>query len=222
MSIHDQNGIRDDQISLEYIKFEIRQFSITFSENLSKSLIVEGEILGKELKNFKKCSSSYFDNEDYLACKTKLDKIYDKKVESLRIRSKCDWYGKGEKSTKFVFTLEKRHAIQNRIKTLVVNDEVVKEQTEINKNLYSFYQKLFSKNDNISIQKVLQYLQDKNLSKLNDDQYALCEKDGTEEEIKHEFNKMEISKSPGNDGLTKELYETFWHHLKVLCFCHLK
>ena len=38
LRILDQNGIKDDQISWEYIKFEIRQFSITFSKNLSNSL----------------------------------------------------------------------------------------------------------------------------------------------------------------------------------------
>ena len=31
--------------------------------------------------------SSYFDNEDYLACKTKLDKIYDKRVEVLELEA---------------------------------------------------------------------------------------------------------------------------------------
>ena len=119
---------------------------------------------------------------------------------------------KREKSTKFFLTFEKRHTIQNQIKTLV-NDEVVKEQTEINKYLYSFYQKLFSKNNDISRQKVLQYLQDKNLPKLNYDQCVLCEKDVTEGEAKH---KIEINKSPGNDGLTKEFYKGFWGHVKVL------
>ena len=44
--------------------------------------------------------------------------------------------------------------------TLVVNDEVVKEQTEINKNLYSFYQKFFSK---IATFLDKRYLQDKYL-----------------------------------------------------------
>ena len=83
LSILDQNSIRDDQIRWEFIKFEIRQFSITFSKNLSKSLNAEREILEKELKDFEKSGSSYFDNEDYLACKTKLDQIYDKKVEDL-------------------------------------------------------------------------------------------------------------------------------------------
>ena len=70
--------------------------SDNFSKNLSKSLNAEEEILEKELKYFEKSSSSYSDNDDYLACKTKLDKIYDKKVEGLRITSKCDCHEKGE------------------------------------------------------------------------------------------------------------------------------
>ena len=101
------------------------------------------------------------------------------------------------------------------MKTLVVNDEVVKEQTEINKDLYSFYQFFFSKNNEICRQKVLQYLEGKSLPKLDDDECALSEKDIIEEEVKRELNKMEISKSPGNDVLTKEFYEAFWDHLKV-------
>ena len=68
----------------------------------------------------------------------------------------------------------------------------------------------------------MQYLQDKSLSRLKDDQCVLCEKDITEEEVKHELNKMEINKSPGNDGLTKEFYEAFWITVKFLSFCHLK
>ena len=115
------------------MKFEIRQFSITFSKNLSKFLNAKGEILERELKDFEKSASSYFNNDDYLACKTKLDKIYNKKLEGLRIRSTCDWFEKGEKSTKFFLTLEKRHTIiQNQSKTLAVDGEVVKEQPQIN------------------------------------------------------------------------------------------
>ena len=85
--------------------------------------------------------------------------------------------------------MAKRHSIQNQIKILVVNDGVVKEQIDINNNLYSFYQKLFSKNNGISTKKVFQYLKDRSLPKLNDDQCALCEKD-IREEVKHELNKM--------------------------------
>ena len=59
---------------------------------MSNSLNAKGEIFEKELKDYKKSGSTYFDNEDYIACKTKLDKIYDKEVELFRIRSKGEWY----------------------------------------------------------------------------------------------------------------------------------
>ena len=121
--------------------FEIRQFSINFSKNLSKTLNAEREILEKDLKSSENSGSSYFDNEDHLAGAARLDKIQDKKAEGLRIRSKYDWPKKGEKSTKFFLKLEKRHGIQNQVKSLVVNDKVAKGQAHINKNLYSFYQR---------------------------------------------------------------------------------
>ena len=148
------------------------------------------KLLKRCQKNFEKSGSRYFDNEDYLACITKLDEIYDKKVVGLRIRSKYEWYEKGEKPTKFFLNLEKRHTIQNEVKSLVVNDKVVKEQTDINKNLFFFNKSFLPKNNDISRQKVLQYLQDKSFPKLNDDQCALCGKDITEEEVKHELNKI--------------------------------
>ena len=37
----------------------------------------------------------------------------------------------------------------------------------------------------------------------------------TEEEVRHELNKMEIKKSPGNDDIRKEFSETFRNHVKV-------
>ena len=118
--------------------------------------------------DFEKSSSSYESyegNENYLTCKIKLDNIFDRRVESPRIRSKCNWYKNVEKSTKFFLSLEKRHAIQNQIKILVVYDEVVKDQIEINKNLNSFYRNGFSKNNDVSRQN----LSRRQKPKLNED-----------------------------------------------------
>ena len=39
--------------------------------------------------------------------------------------------------------------------------------------------------------------------------------DVIEEEVKRESNKMETNKSPRNDGLTKEFFETFYDNVKV-------
>ena len=64
-------------------------------------------------------------NEDnlskYNSVKNELDEVYDHIVERTRIRSKCDWYEHGEKSTIFFFlNLEKQRGSQNTIKNLLL------------------------------------------------------------------------------------------------------
>ena len=51
-------------------------------------------------------------NEYYLECKQKLQNIYNKKGNGIRIRSKCNSYENGKKSTKFFLNLEKYCATQ--------------------------------------------------------------------------------------------------------------
>ena len=51
---------------------------------------------------------------------------------------------------------------------------------------------------------------DVDISKLSQNQAKLCEENLTEKDLYSSLKSMLIDKSPGNDGLTKELYETFW------------
>ena len=55
----------------------------------------------------------------YNSVKNGLDEIYDHIAEGTRIRSKCDWYEHGEKSTTFFLNLEKQRGSQNTIKNLL-------------------------------------------------------------------------------------------------------
>ena len=72
--------------------------------------------------------------------------IDDLKLEGLRIRSKCNWYENGEKSSKFFLNLEKHRATQNQIRLLKIGEKEIKDQSEILQNLYQFYEELYSKN----------------------------------------------------------------------------
>ena len=58
----------------------------------------------------------------YDSVKNELDEIYDHIAEGIRIRSKCDRYEHGEKSTKFFLNLEKQRGSQSIIK-LVIDDK---------------------------------------------------------------------------------------------------
>ena len=116
------------------------------------------------------------------------------------------------RSTKFSLTLEKRYAFKNKIKTLIVNDEVVKEQTEINKNLYYFYQNLFSKNNDISRQKVCNIYKIKTFWNRMTINVLFAKRMLTEEEVKDWLNK--INKSHRNHHLKKKFMTLFGIPLK--------
>ena len=101
-----QDNIEDPQFRWEYLKYEIRKFSIHFSEGIVQNMKTERMHLENKLT---------LDNPEYTKTNEKLDKIYQEKTNGIRIRSKCDWYELGEKSSKFYLNLGKSHAVQNQI-----------------------------------------------------------------------------------------------------------
>ena len=52
------------------------------------------------------------------------------------------------------------------------------------------------------------------MPKINSKFFSICEKDLTEKELFDALKGMENSKTPGNNGLTKEFYECFWTNIK--------
>ena len=86
--------------------------------------------LEKELKKLGKNLTNFQTNQYYVKCKQALKNIYIKKVNGITIRSKCNWYEIGEKSTKFFLNLEKYRANQRCLRTIIVNK---KELTVLNK-----------------------------------------------------------------------------------------
>ena len=81
--------------------------------------------------------------EEYNDCKTQLEEIYKIKANGIKIRSKCEWYEHGEKSSKFFLNLEKSRAIQGQVRTVIYNDKETNDETEINNHIYSFFSYLY-------------------------------------------------------------------------------
>lgn len=46
-------------------------------------------------------TSDLNENQDYRDCKSNLENFYQIKADGIRLRSRCDWYEYGEKSSKF-------------------------------------------------------------------------------------------------------------------------
>ena len=69
----------------------------------------------------------------------KLQNIYTKEVNGIRIRSKCNWYEDGQKSTKLLLNLEKYRATQGCLRTVTVNKKELNDMQQKNDVQYNFY-----------------------------------------------------------------------------------
>ena len=78
-------------------------------------------------------------------CKNQLEEIYDDIAEGIKVRSECQWYKDGEKSTKLFLNLEKTKATEGTVKKLEINNKEIDNSVEINKELERFFENLFKK-----------------------------------------------------------------------------
>ena len=76
----------------------------------------------------------------------------------------------GEKSTKFFLNLEKSCSSQGVVRCILKNKIEVKNQSEINNELYKFYKNLFKENLNTSKEAIFSFLEDINLPILTNEQ----------------------------------------------------
>ena len=204
LKVFDNENISDDQVKWEYLKYKVRKFTIHSSKNLAKSIRDERIKLEEKIKNLEKNAvSDLNNNQEYINCKSNLESIYQTKVDGIRIRSKCDWYENGEKSSKFFLNLEKNRAIQGQIRITIVNEKEITDEIEINKQISFFYESLFKENLSFSERNLKQYLDNISIPLLSEEKKNSCEGEITEEEILKALKSMKNNKSPGNDGITK-------------------
>ena len=219
-----QNEDLNNQSKLEYLKYEIRKFTINFSKNKAKNKRKEKAFLENKINKLEQVLDDNNNNKiDYEICKGKLNKIYDDISNGIQIRSKFIWYEYGEKSSKFFLNLEKHRAAQNTVKKILNrNDLEITNFEKVNKELLYFYENLFKKKNTCTKEKLEQFLNSISLPTLINDEKLICEGEITEKELFISLSKMENNKSPGNDGLTKEFYVTFWSELKDTFILSLK
>ncbi len=137
-----------------------------------------------------------------------IEKIYTKKAEAARIRSKTVWYEQGETSSKYFHSLEKKKGqdkMWSKVKT--ENGEIKGDTQSILNEQVKFYKKLYTSEgfDNREAQSLIENIE----SSLTDEQKNKCDKDITEGEIRKAIKSMANEKSPGIDGIPKEFYEIY-------------
>ena len=116
---------------------------------------------------------------------------------------------------KFFLNLEKSLAVQNQIRNILIGNKEVNSQQDINNELYLHYKNLFNERQNLSEHDINNFLNRvSKFPQLCTEQSHECEKFITEKELYEALKSMPNDKSPGNDGLTKEFFETFWSEVK--------
>ena len=141
---------------------------------------------------------------------------------TLLLGSKFEVNQYGEKSTKYFLNLEKQKAVNGTVKKIIKDHIEITDQLKIQHELRMFYEQLFKKTICNANSKIVSFLDNISLPVINNDFFNLCENDLTEDELLISLKSMQNNKTPGNDGLTKEFYETFWNEIKLVFLKSLK
>ena len=119
----------------------MKEFSRNYSIAKKHRNTAEKFELEAKLKSLSKLISSNCSSEvrkEYEECQNKLESIYENIVNGAIIRSRIDWYEKGEKSNKYFFNLEKRNKSKTHLSCLIENNKIITDQDTIQKDLKSF------------------------------------------------------------------------------------
>ena len=85
---------------------------------------------------------------------------------------------------------------------------------EIRNELKIFNENPFKQKSSPLTSSLNSYLENIQLPLINNEMFLDCEKEFALDELFLSMKSMENGKTPGNDGITKEFYETFWDELK--------
>ena len=205
----------DPRMNWEYLKFKIKKYSRQYSIQKKKKDNARRLELEAKLKSFGNILNSNSSDElikEYEDCTKQLENFYDNITNGLIIRSKADWYEKGEKSNSYFFNLEKRNKSKTHVKCLLdeKTDIVTHNHNLIMKSLKSFYRTLYTRKSCKTEKQCSEYLDKINTPVLTPEERDFCEGQLTLNEIFKALNTMPPNKTPGSDGLTKEFYLAFF------------
>ncbi len=162
------------------------------------------------------------EKNELMELQVKLDELYLEKAQGAFIRSRAKWIEAGEKNSSYFSNLEKSRKQRNSITSLMINGVENKDSRSIEKEVFSFYSKLYSSNYSLVDTDILFDKIGNSIPCIDDSFKDLCESDFNIEESDSVIFKMALNKSPGTDGLTTNFYQFFWKEVRSLLFKALK
>jgi hypothetical protein len=207
----------DPHFRWEFLKYEIRKVTISFSKTKAKKNRELYRDLESKLITIENINDWESDNrliKEHEEIKYKLNERSDKITEGLILRSKTNWIEYGEKSSKFFLNLEKQRKSKTHVRKIInSNAEEITNPKEILKEIENFYGNIFSRKNTRTEEECIKYIGQLNTPKLTNEERQKCEGPLKLQECYESLTKMGNDKTPGNDGLTKEFYIAFWNIL---------
>ena len=213
--------VDDKQLLWELIKMEIRSETMRYCKRkkmLSKTR--ESAIQGRlEELDAKICNDVNLDRHilaQYESLKKELHELYEQKGRGAIFRSKVRWIEKGENPTKYFFNLEKKNYEKIVISQLSIDEEeITSDFKQINKEIESFFARFYKSSidpqeENAVLEKFQSFVESLENTLLCEHENEELEHNLSIEELQNALKDFQNNKTPGEDGFTKEFYDTFF------------
>lgn len=209
------NNIVDPRVRWDYLKYQIRRYTQKYSKHKAREHKAERIRLEKQVQTLEsKLDMNPEQIRNYQQAKKALEKYYDHVTEGLIVRSKANWIEYGERSNKYFLTLEKQRKGKSTIRKLLKENNIIEDEQQVLQSVKSFYCELYKKQKvNTTDENAKRFL-NTGQRKLSEISSTSCEGLLTEDECKKVLMEMHSGKSPGNDGLSREFYMSFWDIVK--------
>ncbi len=133
----------------EIMKYEIRKFAVSRSKEIAKAKRNKENILIQNIMDiYDKQIESEQDKNLLIKLQLELEQIYEYKAKGVFIRSRRKWLEKGESNSKYFFNLERKNGDFSSLKKLKINDSLIVDPKLISNFVATFYEKLYSQNNN--------------------------------------------------------------------------
>ena len=200
----------------EQLKFSIRHLCMQYGQRVAK----------EKKKELEEATAGYLNAVDawtdhatdqhaatMMSARLHLEQLQSTQFAAAQVRSRQRWHIKGEKATRYFCQLEKERARDKQIAELQhpATGATCCSPTDKGDAAAFYYADLFSPDapDNEDAMTALINRLPAS-TRLDDNQRALCDAEITLEELKQALDTSPGGKTPGLDGLPKELYVAFW------------
>ena len=215
-----RTDLSDPRSVWDWVKYNIKKHSRKYSVNKIKQRRREEQQLNKQLQNAYLVFQNDPSEENLVALnvlKERMDKMYEEEVEGIIVRSRARWHEHGEKNSRYFLNLEKRNHVKKHVRKLRLSGVITSDPFEILHAEKEFYESLY-KSHRVYVQQMEASLNydDLPIPKLSEDYRQCGEGVITLDECSKVLNSFALNKTPGNDGLPIEFYQTFWNSVGEL------